>query len=586
MGLIFHDLINFDDAFNIIKNNIKNINEYEYINVEDSNGRIAIDDIYSTNNLPLFSRSQVDGYAIVSDDIKDADYNNPVKLILSGETNIGEKAVKHPGKGKCIKVPTGGVIPVGADAMVPFEDTKEENNNIIFFKSVPKFNEVSNSGIDVIKNEKIINKYTMIDSRHISVLSSIGIKKIKVFKKISIGIISTGNELLYPGEEYIEGKIYESNSIAIESELSKYKQFNVKNYGIIKDDYDSIKNIIDKSLNENDVTITIGSTSAGDHDMVYKIFENYNPGIIFHGVRVKPGKPFVFAKNNDKILFGLPGFPVSSMMILYSMVIPNLFYMLNYNYNNFSVNAKIRERFELHNGNTDLLLVKLLNKNNNYYAYQVRGNSGSISRIMKATGYSIVNSKSDYLKKNDNIKVNLFSNIMPEILIYGEYCPIIEKIPYNIMEKSIFVESNYNNIIRSMNNNFGDLYVSNNNIKNDNYLEFKFNIPYVLIYNKNDYKSMALLYKGSGLYKYSIKITDTDDIIYLDNTDVICDYVKNNRSDSGIVYLNDALKYSMKYKILGNITFYFYLNKDGKYLKELRAFLDGINDSNNIREKQ
>ncbi len=583
MGLIFHDLISFNDAFNIIKNNIKKIDGHEDVCVVDSAGRIAADDIYSNNNLPLFSRSQVDGYAVILEDIKNADYNNPVKLIMSGETYIGEKGIMHPGKGKCIKVPTGGVIPVGADAMVPFEDTKEDGNEITFFKSVPKFNEISNSGIDVIKGEKIINKYTILNTGHISVLSSIGIKKIRVFKKIKIGIISTGNELLNPGDPYIDGKIYESNSIAIRAELSKYSAFSVKNYGIIKDDYGEIKNIIDRSVNENDVTVTIGSTSAGDKDMVYKIFGNYNPGIIFHGVRVKPGKPFVFAKNDNNMLFGVPGFPVSSMMILYSLVIPNLFNMLNCNYNNPGVNATTKEIFELHSGNTDLLLIKLLKRNNDYYAYQVRGNSGSISRIMRATGFSIVESKSDYLRENEKINVNLFSYNMPEILIYGEYSPLMEKMPYNIMNKTISVESNYNNILRSMEKNEADLYISNNDVKNANYTEFKFNIPVALIYNDRNYKSIAVLYKGSGLYDYSIKNIKNNNITYLDNTDVICDYVKNNRCDAGIVYLSDALKYSMDYDNIGNIPFYYYLYKKSRYYNEIKSFFDDINDGSNIR---
>ena len=583
MGLIFHNLISFDDAFDTIKNNIKKIDDYEDIDVSDSTGRITVDDIYSTNNLPLFSRSQVDGYAVISDDIKTADYNNPVKLIMSGETYIGESGVKHPGNGRCIKVPTGGVIPVGADAMVPFEDTKEDGGKIIFFKSVPKFNEISNPGIDVVKGERIINRYTVINTGHISVLSSVGIKKIRVFRKIRIGVISTGNELLNPGDPYTDGKIYESNSMAIKAEMSKYSALSVKSYGIIKDDYNSIKNIIDRSVNENDITVTVGSTSAGDHDMVYKIFDGYEPGIIFHGVRVKPGKHFVFAKNNDKILFGLPGFPVSSMMILYSLVIPNLFNMLNYEYNTFNVNATTGERFKLHSGSTDLLLIKLLNRNNNYYAYQVHGNSGSISRIMKATGFSIIDSKSDYLKEGEKINVNIFSYTIPEILIYGEYSPLMEKIPYNIMNKAIFVESNYSNISVSMEKNEGDLYITNSEIKNDDYLEFKFNIPLVLIFNRKDYRSVAVLYKGTGLYNYSIKNIKSDNITYLDNTDVICDYVRNNRCDAGIVYLSDALKYSMNYDAVDNIPFYFYLYKQSKYFNEIKLFFDDINDSNNIR---
>lgn len=491
---------------------------------------------------------------------------------MAGETFIGEKAIKHPGNGKCIKVPTGGVIPIGADAMVPFEDTGINDNIVTFYKSVKKFNEVSNSGIDVIRGEKIINRYTMIGPRYIAVLSSLGFDHINVFKKLKMGIISTGNELLYPGEKYIESKIYESNSITIESELNRFNTFDVKNYGIIKDDYDLIKEKIDSSIKENDITITIGSTSAGDKDMVYKILNTYNPGIIFHGVRVKPGKPVVFAKDNEKIIFGLPGFPVSSMMILYSLVIPNLFNMLNCEYKTISVNAKTMERFELHNGNTDLLLIKLLKKNSNYYAYQVRGNSGSISRIMKAGGFSIINSESDFMEKYNYVNVNLFDHNIADILILGQYSPFIENLPYNIRQKSIFVESGYNEILRSMENDEADVYIYNYTepLNNANYEKIEMELPYVLIYNNKNIKSMALLYKGSGLYEYSCKYKESENIIYLDNGSVIADYVKNNRCDGGITYKKYADEYSLNYDTLGNVKFLFYINKKSEYYNELK----------------
>ncbi|KQB36223.1 molybdopterin molybdotransferase MoeA, partial [Acidiplasma cupricumulans] len=557
MGLIFHDLIKFDDAYKIINENMEKLSDSEIINLSEAYNRISAEDIYSKNNLPLYSRSQVDGYAVISSDIKDASYNNPVKLLLSGETFIGETPVNHPGSGKCIKVPTGGAIPIGSDAMVPFEDTNINGNTVIFYKSVPKFNEISNAGIDVIKGEKILNKYTMLDSRHIAVLAATGLDKIKVLRKINIGIISTGNELIYPGDNYIDGKIYDSNAMAIESELNSLNNFNVKNYGILSDDYELIKNAIDKSVNNNDITITIGSTSAGDKDMVYKILGEYTPGILFHGVRVKPGKPFIFAKSGKKIIFGLPGFPVSSMMILYSLIIPNIFSIFNYNYNYNKINAYTKENFELHVGNTDLLLIKLLKKDKKYYAYQVHGNSGSISRIMRANGFSIINSTSEYLKKNTEIKVNIFNNNIPDILIYGQYSPLIEDMPYNIRLKSIFIESGYNDIIRSMENNEADLYILNykNNPENKNYDIIKIGTPYGFVYSKRNYDTAAILYKGSGLYDYSYDKLNTKNIIYLDNPNIIADYVKNKRCDVGITYKNYAEYYNLNFDFIDNIYF-------------------------------
>ena len=579
MGLIFHNLIKFHDADDIIRKNMKVLEDYEEIRLSEASGRISAEDVYSRNNLPLFSRSQVDGYAILASDITGASYDLPVRLELAGETNIGEKAVNFPGHGKCIKVPTGGVIPVGADAMVPFEDTKADGNEILFFSSVNRFNELSNAGIDVIRGEKILNAHSMVDSRNIAVLASTGIGTINVIRKIRIGIISTGNELLYPGDPYQEGKIYDSNSLSISAELLKYPAFNVKDYGIIVDDLTKIRNAIDKSIDENDVTITIGSTSAGDHDMVYKLLGEKRPGIIFHGIRVKPGKPAIFAMSGEKIVFGLPGFPVSSMMILHSLLIPNLFRKTGFEFSEVVVDAITGGRFELHEGNTDLLLIKLVRNGNGYMAYQVLGNSGSISRISKATGYSIIDSRTSFMDMGSNIKVRLFTPRIPSILIFGQYLPAMEKLPPDISSISTFVEGGYNEIRRSMENGDADAYIWNyeeipESTSYDSSIRIK--IPYGIAYSKENYRTMAISYRGSGLYEKSLDISKDKEITYLDHPEIICDYVKNGRCDAGITYKQYADMYSLKFIEMGKVTFRIYINKKSMKFSDLENSFKSI----------
>jgi putative molybdopterin biosynthesis protein len=583
MGIIFHNLIKFRDAEEKIRDNSIKIQEIERINIRDAGGRISAEDIFSASNLPLYSRSQVDGYAVIASDLAGASRESPVVLELSGETSIGEPAVKFPGSGKCIKVPTGGVIPVGADAMVPFEDTETNGNNIVFFRKIERFHELSNSGIDVIKGERLLGKGTIIDPRSIAVMASTGIGYVNVIRKIRIGIVSTGNELLYPGKAYEEGKIYESNSISVYSELNRHSALEVKNYGIIMDDYSKIRNAIDRSIDENDVTITIGSTSAGDHDMVYLILGDKHPGIIFHGIRVKPGKPAIFAKSGDKLIFGLPGFPVSSMMILYSLVITAIFSMAGHEFTYTEINAISGDHIELHQGNTDLLLLKLVNHGGSYYAYQVPGNSGSISRISRATGFSIVCSESSYLSRHSNLNVKLFTSKIPEILFYGQYLPVMEHLSGELLDISTFVEAGKNKIVRSMESGDADVYLWNYRELPDmaNYYDAAtFKIPYGVAYRHGNYKTMAVMYHGSGLYEYSEGISGYDDITYLDNPEIICDYVLNGRCDAGITYKQYADLYSLEFQQMGYITFHVIINKGSRRYEELKnafASLAGTN---------
>ncbi len=581
MGLIFHTLINFHDAASLIRQNMHVVAGTEEIKLSEAAGRISAEDVYSANNLPLFSRSQVDGYAILASDIEGSSYDSPVSLKLDGKTRIGEKAIKFSGHGKCVMVPTGGVIPVGADAMVPFEDTKQVNGKILFFKAVNRFNELSNSGIDVIRGEKLLNSNSIIDPRNIAVIASTGIGSIKVLKQIKIGVVSTGNELLYPGSPYVEGKIYDSNSLSIKSELLKYPAFTVNDYGIIEDNYKKIKDAIDMSINENDVTITIGSTSAGDYDMVYKILGEKEPGIIFHGIKVKPGKPSIFAMSGEKAIFGLPGFPVSSMMILYSLVIPNIFRKTGFELSDATVDATTGERFELHSGNTDLLLIKLVSHGKSYKAYQVPGNSGSISRISKATGYSILDAKASFLERGSKISVKLFTGNIPSILISGQYLPAIENLPVSISSRSTFIEAGLNEIQRSMENMDADVYLWNyGDVPDSEHYDSSISIklPFGIVYSRENYSTMAVPYHGSGLQEKSVALASGFDLTYLDNPQIVCDYVKNGRCDAGITYRQYADMYSLKFIPEGDVTFHICINKsspDFATLKEAFKIIAG-----------
>ncbi|SMD31054.1 molybdopterin molybdotransferase MoeA [Picrophilus oshimae] len=562
MGMIFHSLIDINEA-SLKLNNIRKIDDVEVININDAIGRISAEDVFSRMPLPLYSRSQVDGYAVLHDDLLNADYNKPVRLKLAGETYIGEKAVKHPGHGYCIKVPTGGIIPIGADAMVPFEDTENESDYIKFIKPVEIFNEISNAGVDLISGELIINKYKMIDERDIAVLASTGQSRLKVLRRLSIGIIPTGDELINPGDDYIPGKIYDS-SASMYSELKKYPAFSVIKYNIAKDSYDEISNAIHRSVNENDVTVTIGSTSAGDRDMVYKILENISPGIIFHGLRVKPGKPMAAGINKDKLILAMPGFPVSSMMLLYSLVIPALFNMLHYNYKICTVNGITGSTFRLHRGYTDLMLVRAVKRDNLYVFYPVPGDSGSITRIKRANGFSIIRSENDYLKKGSSLEAHLFNNDVPEILFYGQYYPYL-----NINLNYAFVEAGYNNIIESMKNHEADVYISNySDIDHQDYYSIKKSVEYGLCKNSDKRDIIAVLYNGSGLYERSKPLLKNfRSVLYMENPYTVSYYVNEKRCDAGITYKIYSDLYKMPFESLGFIDFNFYISRNSKYFK-------------------
>jgi molybdopterin biosynthesis enzyme len=243
----FDKFISYGDAINIFDSMNWKYPGKENININSSLNRISYGNVYSDQDIPEFNKSAVDGYALKSSDIINAAINNPAMLKVIGSSEAGEKFLVKIKENQCIEVYTGSEIPDGADAVVKVEDTEKHGDYIYVYSSL-KHDNIFKKGEDIAKGYKILEKNERILPQHIAAMASVRIDNITVYKKIKIGIISTGNELLNPGDPYIDGKIYESNSIAIKAELSKYSAFSVKNYGIIKDDYSEIKNIIDMSL--------------------------------------------------------------------------------------------------------------------------------------------------------------------------------------------------------------------------------------------------------------------------------------------------------------------------------------------------
>ena len=233
----------------------------------------------------------------------------------------------------------------------------------------------------------------------------------------------------------------------------------------------------------------------------------------------------------------------------------------------------------MHQGNTDLLLIKLVKHGETYKAYQVPGNSGSISRISKATGYSIIDSKTSFMDVNSKINVKLFTGNIPSILVYGQYLPAMEKLPSSVSRLSTFVESGFNEIKRSMENTDADVYLWNYEELQDNKnydSSITIEIPYGIAYSEENYTTMAVPYRGSGIYEKSLALAEGMDTTYLDKPEIICDYVKNGRCGAGITYKEYAELYSLKFIEKGKITFHVYINKNSTKFNELKDAFNSI----------
>ena len=398
-------MISYKQAKNIIDENLKPVTGFELPDIDDAYSRVNFEDVTSTDNVLNFRRCSVDGFAVRSEDVNPG-ISDGLKIL--GSADAGDVLEIKINRGECIGVSTGSVLPEGADMVVMVEDTKTGGDNRLFItrdQHMSNFNEI---GSDVPKGKTVLFRGEMLNERKIAMLAGIGIKKIKVFRKLKIGIISTGNELVEPGEKLGYGQVYNSNSYMLYSILSRF--CDVKSYRIIADDYNKIKEIFEES--GEDILIITGGTSMGEKDVVFKIVEKEGE-MLFHKISIKPGKPTFFGrfpgkdsrydnKFKDKFIMGLPGNPASCFMIMYDLMLPALKRISHINPDIKKIKMEIGEDFEARN--RDFLVTV---KTKEGIALPVFKHSGAISSIANADGYIKLDAGVG-VKKGEVVDVFLF----------------------------------------------------------------------------------------------------------------------------------------------------------------------------------
>ena len=394
------NVITTDEAIKILKNNFKKSEKKETVCIDEALGRITAEDVKSNEDVPSFSRSTMDGYALIASDTYGSGESIPAILTVTGEILMGEKAELPIESGECVRISTGGMLPKGADAVIPVESTAEENGECLVYKSVSPFENVTGKGDDVKSGECIIKAGTVLFPAHIGLLASAGILEISVIKKPSVGIISTGNEVIGIDEKLTDGKIREINSHEL-SALCKSCGCETVCYGIIRDEYENILAAVKKSVSENDITLISGGSSAGAKDMTVKVIDEIGE-VFAHGLAMKPGKPTIIGKVEDKAIFGLPGHPAACYFVTEIIVKQLINILLGAERREYFTYCKLSENISSNNGREDYICVKTDNNGN---AAPVYGKSGLISTLCEADGYIKIGRNCEGLKRGETVAV-------------------------------------------------------------------------------------------------------------------------------------------------------------------------------------
>ena len=356
----------------------------------------------------------MDSHAVISPDTFGATERLPAYLQVIGEVLMGEEPAIVISKGTAAKISTGGMLPKGADAVVILEHTQAiEKNSIEALYSVAPGENVVQSGEDIKKGEVIIKKGHKIRPQDIGAFAGIGIDRVAVYAKPKVAVITTGNEIIDIKENSRFGCVRDINSYYLSSLINSDGGVPIKK-GIIKDDYSELRRTVEESLSEADVVVLSGGSSVGTRDLTAKVINDIGkPGVLVHGVSIKPGKPTIIGVVNKKPVFGLPGHPVA-VGVSYGLFVKRVIRSLtgialkDLVFADRMVKARLLKNIASASGREDYIRVEIRNEDGELTALPILGKSGLISTLVKATGYIVIPENRLGIEAGEIVEVYLY----------------------------------------------------------------------------------------------------------------------------------------------------------------------------------
>jgi molybdenum cofactor synthesis domain-containing protein len=381
----------------------------EQVGLHDAANRILAEDFASPIDLPPFNRSAMDGYAVIAYDVKGATQKQPISLQVVGRSYAGDAQTYKISSGQAVAVATGARIPIGADAVVMVEYTNEDATakKVQIFKEIESGKNVALKGEDLQKGKAILPSGTWLKPQDLGLIASVGIKTVKVLSKPKVAVFSTGSELVEPGSELkTDAVLYDSNRYML-SGLIREAGGEPVNLGICRDDEATIEAALKEAL-QYDMVVMSGGSSVGERDYVPEVINRTGkPGVIVHGVAMRPGSPTALSIVNEKPVISTPGYPVAS-----TFGIPLLHKMLGTSgLPQAKVTAKMASGIKLHGDMQTFLRVKLTpitdkKGETQYIAEPVSAAAASIQRTLTGSdGVAIVNKNK--LVKGQKVEVLL-----------------------------------------------------------------------------------------------------------------------------------------------------------------------------------
>ncbi len=386
--------------------------EKETIFIHQARGRILSEDLMAGTNMPEFSRSVVDGYGIKASDSFGSSETMPTFFTVVGSVEMGEATNITIHNGEAVYIPTGGMIPDGIDAVVMIEYTETLDQDLItIHQSAAPGDGIMAEGDDFKKGDILLKKGHKITSKDIGVIAALGKVEVMVYQQPMVSIISTGDELVDIDTEPKEGQIRDINAHTLWA-LCEDSGARINRIIMVADEFQLCKATLQNALAESDIILMSGGSSQGNKDMTVDIINAVGqPGVFVHGIAIKPGKPTIIANVDGKAVFGLPGHPLSAIIVYKAIVdyfIHQYYLEVEEDYQ-YTVDAVLDSNVHSAEGRETYQMVKLQKNrsDNGYTAVPLYAKSGSVSLLMKAHGYIKITIDQEGLMKGQNVQVIL-----------------------------------------------------------------------------------------------------------------------------------------------------------------------------------
>ena len=376
--------------------------------------RVLAEDLYSSVDLPHFHRAAMDGYAVKAKDTFGANQSLPAYLKLAGVVEMGKEATQLLGAGEAIRISTGGMMPPESDAVVMVEYTDETDAGLVeIHRSVSPWQNVIQIGDDIKKRELVFHRGRRLRAHDLGALTGVGISSVLVYMRPRIALISTGDEIVDADTDPMPGQVRNINQHSLAG-LIEGCGAKLRDWGVIRDDKDQLIRAIGEALQWSDLVLLSGGSSMGAKDIALEAILSFpDSEFIFHGISVSPGKPTIFAKACGKPIMGLPGYPVSALVIFDLFAAPMLRKIggeevTGINQFEKTLRATLKTNIASQVGREDYVRVTLERDSERWLATPLPSKSGAIFTLVKADGMVRIDLNQDGLEQGEEVEVILF----------------------------------------------------------------------------------------------------------------------------------------------------------------------------------